>query len=62
MKRKHLEKALLTQIIVCIVRGEGDGKIVLIEASPKGWNPIGQFVIQPQTQKETQKVAFGPIR
>ena len=43
-------------------QGEGDGKIVLIEASPKGWNPMGQFVIQPQTQKETPKVAFGHIR
>ncbi|MAL85382.1 MAG: polyvinylalcohol dehydrogenase [Opitutae bacterium] len=36
-------------------QGEGDGKIVLIEASPKGWNPMGQFVIQPQTQKRNPK-------
>ena len=39
--------------------GEGDGRVILIEATPKGWNPQGQFTISPQTQKETPKARFG---
>jgi len=30
--------------------GEDDGRVVLIEASPKGWNPKGEFTLSPQTE------------
>ncbi len=36
-------------------QGEGDGKIIMIEASPKGWTPCGEFVLSPQTQKRNPK-------
>ena len=35
--------------------GEGDGKVVLIEATPKGWTPKGEFIIKPQTEKRNPK-------
>ena len=30
--------------------GEEDGRVVLIDASPEGWNPKGEFTLSPQTQ------------
>lgn len=36
-------------------QGEGDGRIIMIEASPKGWNPCGEFVISPQTKQRNPK-------
>ena len=38
-----------------ICQGEGDGKIILIEASPNGWKAHGEFVLAPQTQKRNPK-------
>ena len=35
--------------------GEGDGRVVLIEASPKGWKPKGEFTITPQTKQRNPK-------
>ncbi|MEC8044278.1 MAG: PQQ-binding-like beta-propeller repeat protein [Verrucomicrobiota bacterium] len=35
--------------------GEGDGRVVLIEATPKGWRPKGEFTIDPQTKKRNPK-------
>jgi len=35
--------------------GEGDGRVILIEATPKGWNPQGEFTISPQTQQRNPK-------
>ena len=36
-------------------QGEGDGKIILIEASPNGWKTHGEFTINPQTKKRNPK-------
>ena len=30
--------------------GEDDGRVVLIDASPDGWNPKGEFMLSPQTE------------
>lgn len=35
--------------------GEGDGRIIMIEATPKGWKPQGEFTISPQTKKRNPK-------
>ncbi len=35
--------------------GEGDGRVVLIEASPSGWNPKGEFTLSPQTKQRNPK-------
>lgn len=35
--------------------GEGDGRIILIEATPQGWSPKGEFKISPQTKKRNPK-------
>ena len=35
--------------------GEGDGRIILIEATPKGWSPKGEFTISPQTKIRNPK-------
>ena len=35
--------------------GEGDGRVILIEATPQGWKPQGQFKISPQTEKRNPK-------
>jgi len=34
---------------------EDTGTVVLIEASPKGWNEKGRFVIEPQTMQRNPK-------
>ena len=36
-------------------QGERDGKVILIEASPKGWKKHGEFIISPQTKKRNPK-------
>ena len=36
-------------------QGEGDGKVILIEASPNGWKTHGEFTINPQTKKRNPK-------
>jgi outer membrane protein assembly factor BamB len=36
-------------------QGEGDGRIILIEATPKGWKTHGEFTINPQTKKRNPK-------
>ena len=36
-------------------QGEGDGKVILIEATPTGWIPKGEFTINPQTKKRNPK-------
>ena len=36
-------------------QGEGDGRIILIEATPKGWKIHGEFTINPQTKKRNPK-------
>ena len=36
-------------------QGEGDGKVILIEATPSGWIPKGEFTINPQTKKRNPK-------
>ena len=35
--------------------GEGDGRVVLIEATPQGWKPHGEFTITPQTEQRNPK-------
>ena len=35
--------------------GEGDGRVILIEASPKGWKAHGEFTITPQTKQRNPK-------
>ena len=35
--------------------GEGDGRVILIEATPKGWSPKGEFTISPQTKQRNPK-------
>jgi hypothetical protein len=35
--------------------GEGDGRVILIEASPKGWSPKGEFTITPQTKQRNPR-------
>ena len=35
--------------------GEGDGRVILIEATPKGWTPKGEFTISPQTNQRNPK-------
>jgi outer membrane protein assembly factor BamB len=34
---------------------EKEGKIVLIEATPNGWNPRGEFTITPQTKQRSTR-------
>ena len=36
-------------------QGEGDGRLILIEASPTGWKTHGEFTISPQTKKRNPK-------
>jgi outer membrane protein assembly factor BamB len=36
-------------------QGEGDGRVILIKASPSGWKPTGEFTISPQTKKRNPK-------
>ena len=36
-------------------QGEGDGRLILIEASPTGWKTHGEFTISPQTNKRNPK-------
>ena len=36
-------------------QGEGDGRVILIEASPDGWKTHGDFIINPQTKKRNPK-------
>ena len=36
-------------------QGEGDGRLILIEASPTGWKTHGEFTIFPQTKKRNPK-------
>ncbi len=36
-------------------QGEGDGRVVLIEATPKGWKPMGEFTIEPQTTRRNPR-------
>jgi outer membrane protein assembly factor BamB len=35
--------------------GEGDGRVILIEATPQGWKPQGEFTITPQTKQRNPK-------
>ena len=35
--------------------GEGDGRVVLIEATPQGWKAQGEFTISPQTEQRNPK-------
>ena len=35
--------------------GEGDGRVILIEATPRGWTPKGEFTISPQTKQRNPK-------
>ena len=35
--------------------GEGDGRVFLIDASPKGWQSHGEFKISPQTEQRNPK-------
>ena len=36
-------------------QGEGDGRLILIDASPTGWKTHGEFTISPQTKKRNPK-------
>lgn len=36
-------------------QGEGDGRLILVEASPTGWKTHGEFIISPQTKKRNPK-------
>ena len=36
-------------------QGEGDGRLILIDASPTGWKIHGEFTISPQTKKRNPK-------
>ena len=36
-------------------QAEGDGSIVLIEASPKGWKERGRFKLDPQTKQRSKR-------
>ena len=36
-------------------QGEGDGRLILIDASPSGWKTHGEFTISPQTKKRNPK-------
>ncbi len=35
--------------------GEGDGAVVLVEATAEGWNEKGRFVLEPQTEQRAEK-------
>jgi len=35
--------------------GEGDGRVILIEATPEGWKAKGEFTITPQTEQRNPK-------
>ena len=35
--------------------GEGDGRVILIEATPKSWKAHGEFTITPQTEQRNPK-------
>ena len=35
--------------------GEGDGRVILIEATPKGWSPKGEIYNFPQTKQRNPK-------
>ena len=55
-EKKALGKGAITYAdnrFIC--QGEGDGKIILIEASPSGWKTHGEFTINPQTKKRNPK-------
>ena len=39
---------------------EGDGRVILIEATPKGWTPKGEFTISPQTKQRNPKGKLDP--
>lgn len=43
--------------------GEDDGTVVLIDASPDGWNEHGRFTLEPQTQlrKDKGKIWTHPV-
>ena len=55
------KKALGKGACACCVEGmlycleENSGTVVLIEASPKGWNEHGRFKLDPQTEKRSPK-------
>ncbi len=55
-ERDALDKGALTYadgMLYCL--GEGEGQVVLIEASPAGWKPAGRFQLNPQsTQRSPQ--------
>ena len=56
MKRRLLEKGAIAYAdgrFYCL--GEGDGRVILIEATPKGWTPKGEFTISPQTKQRNPK-------
>ena len=40
--------------------GEGDGRVILIEATSKGWSPKGEFTISPQTKQRNPKGKSDP--
>ena len=63
MKRKHLEKVPLPMPMVDFTAWEkGDGRVILIEATPKGWTPKGEFTITPQTKQRNPKGKVWIIR
>jgi outer membrane protein assembly factor BamB len=55
-EKKALGKGCLTYAdgkLYCL--GEGDGQVVLIDASPDGWKEHGRFKLDPQTTQRSQK-------
>ena len=54
-KKAHVKGSIAYADNRFYCQGESDGKVMLVEASPKGLKKHGEFIISPQTQKRNPK-------